>query len=64
MLKRLLIAVLPLLSGCGHPVGVMTPVALTAAAPRTSEVSMLVATTRQPSGVAATLFNGEALSRT
>nr|QCL09252.1 hypothetical protein pC5.7b_385 [Rhizobium rhizogenes] len=37
----------------------MTPVALTAATPKTSQVDMLVATTRQPSGNAATLFNGE-----
>jgi len=47
------------LAGCGHPSGVMTPVALTAATPRTTEVSMLVATTRQPSDDPATLFNGE-----
>ncbi|MBB3315677.1 esterase/lipase superfamily enzyme [Rhizobium sp. BK181] len=48
-----------LLAGCGHPSGVMTPVALTAATPNTTKVSMLVATTREPSGDPATLFNGE-----
>ncbi|EPE98030.1 hypothetical protein RGCCGE502_14169 [Rhizobium grahamii CCGE 502] len=48
-----------LLAGCGHPNGVMTPVALTAATPNTTKVSMLVATTREPSGDPATLFNGE-----
>ncbi|MBB3541081.1 alpha/beta hydrolase [Rhizobium sp. BK399] len=37
----------------------MTPVALTAATPNTTKVSMLVATTREPSGDPATLFNGE-----
>ncbi|MGO7049613.1 alpha/beta hydrolase [Rhizobium johnstonii] len=57
-----LIALLVLLSplcACGHPSGVMQPVALTAATPRTAQVDMLVATTRQPSGDPATLFNGE-----
>jgi len=47
------------LSGCGHPVGVMAPVASTASVGKTTEVSMLVATTRQKSGNPATLFNGE-----
>ncbi|MQB07705.1 alpha/beta fold hydrolase [Agrobacterium tumefaciens] len=47
------------LSGCGHPVGMMTPVTLTATSPKTTEISMLVATTRQRSGNPATLFNGE-----
>nr|WP_245510850.1 alpha/beta hydrolase [Rhizobium leguminosarum] len=37
----------------------MQPVALTAATPRTAQVDMLVATTRQPSGDPTTLFNGE-----
>jgi esterase/lipase superfamily enzyme len=59
MPKRFLIAALLVLSSCGHPVGVMTPVALTAAMPKTSQVDMLVATTREPSGSTATLFNGE-----
>lgn len=46
------------LAGCGgHPKGVMTPVAVTA--PATSQVDMLVATTREPSGDPATLFSGE-----
>lgn len=53
------IALVLLLSSCGHPSGVMTPVALTASTPATSKVDMLVATTRQPSGDPATLFNGE-----
>jgi esterase/lipase superfamily enzyme len=47
------------LAGCGHPSGVMTPVALTAATAKTDRVEMLVATTREPSGDQATLFNGE-----
>ena len=51
--------VVALLAGCGHPSGVMAPVALTAATPNTSKVSMLVATTREPSGDPATLFTGE-----
>ncbi|MDM9624240.1 alpha/beta hydrolase [Rhizobium sp. S96] len=37
----------------------MTPVALTAATPKTTQINMLVATTREPSGDPATLFNGE-----
>lgn len=52
-------AVLLLLAGCGHPSGVMTPVTLKGTAPKTAQVDMLVATTRQPSGNPATLFNGE-----
>ncbi|QFY63044.1 alpha/beta hydrolase (plasmid) [Rhizobium grahamii] len=47
------------LTGCGHPDGVMMPVKLTANTPPTSKVEMLVATTREPSGDPATLFNGE-----
>ncbi|MBY5315934.1 alpha/beta hydrolase [Rhizobium leguminosarum] len=54
-----LLVLLPGLYACGHPSGVMQPVALTATAPRTAQVDMLVATTRQPSGDPATLFNGE-----
>ncbi|WP_222341189.1 alpha/beta hydrolase [Rhizobium leguminosarum] len=53
-----LIGFLPALTGCGHPSGAMQPVAL-AAGTRTMQVDMLVATTRQPSGDPATLFNGE-----
>ncbi|MBY3232704.1 alpha/beta hydrolase [Rhizobium laguerreae] len=53
-----LISLLPALSGCGHPSGVMQPVGL-AAGTNTTQVDMLVATTRQPSGDPATLFNGE-----
>ncbi|RVO29282.1 esterase, partial [Sinorhizobium meliloti] len=50
---------LSLVSGCGgHPKGVMTPVAL-AQPSNASQVDMLVATTRQPSGDPATLFSGE-----
>ncbi|MEF0942956.1 alpha/beta hydrolase [Rhizobium sp. BR 362] len=59
MLKRSLLSLLLILSGCGHPSGVMTPVKLSASAPRTAKVDMLVATTRQPSGNPATLFTGE-----
>ncbi|MGI6853292.1 alpha/beta hydrolase [Mesorhizobium sp. 1B3] len=47
-----------ILAGCGgHPKGVMTPVAVATSA--TSQVDMLVGTTRQPSGDPATLFSGE-----
>ncbi|WP_222307193.1 alpha/beta hydrolase [Rhizobium leguminosarum] len=53
-----LISVLPALTGCGHQSGVMQPVGL-AAGTSTTQVDMLVATTRQPSGDPATLFNGE-----
>lgn len=59
MTKKTVLAILLALSGCGHPSGVMVPVALTAKTPKTSQVDMLVATTRQPSGDPATLFNGE-----
>ncbi|MDK4700910.1 alpha/beta hydrolase [Rhizobium sp. CNPSo 4062] len=59
MCRRLTIAASLLLSGCGHPAGVMTPIALGPATLKTSQVDMLVATTRQPSGNPATLFNGE-----
>ena len=52
-------AIVLLLASCGHPSGVMTPVVLTATTPKTAQVDMLVATTRQPSGDPATLFNGE-----
>ncbi len=58
MRVRFLVVML-LLTSCGHPSGVMTPVALTAATPKTTRVDMLVATTREPSGDPATLFNGE-----
>ncbi|ACM29247.1 alpha/beta hydrolase [Rhizobium rhizogenes] len=59
MSKKTVLAILLALSGCGHPSGVMVPVALTAMKPKISQVDMLVATTRQPSGNPATLFNGE-----
>lgn len=50
---------LVLLAGCGgHAKGVMAPVAL-AQPSTTSQVDMLVATTREPSGDPATLFSGE-----
>lgn len=45
-----------LLSACGHPTGVMQPVVITTATPKTMQVNMLVATTRQPSGDPRTLF--------
>ncbi|WP_200893647.1 alpha/beta hydrolase [Rhizobium nepotum] len=51
------------LVGCGHPTGVMNPVELTDSPPKTTQVDMLVATTRQPSGDPATLFNGERSSK-
>lgn len=50
---------LVVLSACGHPVGVMEPVSAPLSAPDSATVDMLVATTRQPSGDPATLFNGE-----
>lgn len=49
----------PLLSACGHPVGVMEPVSISATSTRPTQIEMLVATTRQPSGDPRTLFNGE-----
>ncbi len=48
-----------LLSSCGHPHGVMAPVEVKGTSPKTSQIDMLVATTRQPSGDPATLFSGE-----
>jgi esterase/lipase superfamily enzyme len=59
MQRRFLLAVLLILTGCGHPSGVMTPITLTAATPKTTRVDMLVATTREPSGDPSTLFTGE-----
>lgn len=53
------LAVLLLLSGCGGPKGVMAPVAVNPPVPGSSQVTMLVGTTRQPSGDPATLFSGE-----
>jgi esterase/lipase superfamily enzyme len=47
------------LAACGHPSGVMQPIPLSATASKTTQVNMLVATTRQPSGDPRTLFNGE-----
>ncbi|NLS06120.1 alpha/beta hydrolase [Rhizobium sp. P32RR-XVIII] len=59
MAKRSAALFLVFLTSCGHPSGVMTPISLSASAPPTSKVDMLVATTREPSGDPATLFNGE-----
>ncbi|TBY08172.1 alpha/beta hydrolase [Rhizobium laguerreae] len=59
MRKSVVLFLVFALCGCGHPSGVMTPVVLTASTPKTARVVMLVATTRQPSGDPATLFNGE-----
>lgn len=59
MRDRLLFGVLLVLSGCGHPIGVMMPVEPAAHAAKTSRVEMLVATNRQPSGDPGILFNGE-----
>ncbi|SFB32475.1 Esterase/lipase superfamily enzyme [Rhizobium sp. NFR07] len=59
-MKALIACIIVLaLAGCGHPTGVMTPIAVTAATPKTPRVEMLVATTREPSGNRATLFTGE-----
>lgn len=55
--KSAVLATALLLTSCGHPTGVMVPVEL--ARSTTTQVDMLVATTRQPSGDPATLFNGE-----
>lgn len=58
MRKLVAVALALLLCSCGHPSGVMTPVAVATTA-KTARVEMLVATTRQASGDPATLFNGE-----
>jgi len=58
MRKLVAVALALLLCSCGHPSGVMTPVAV-ATTVKTARVEMLVATTRQASGDPATLFNGE-----
>ncbi|MDQ0559055.1 esterase/lipase superfamily enzyme [Rhizobium mesoamericanum] len=63
MVKRSIPLLLLLLTSCGHPDGVMTPVAVSASTAATSKVAMLVATTREPSGDPATLFNGERSSK-
>ena len=48
------------LSACaGRPEGVLTPVAANTLSPQASTVTMLVATSRKPSGDPATLFSGE-----
>ena len=57
------VALFLLLTSCGHPSGVMTPVSISSSTPPTSRVDMLVATTREPSGNPATLFNGERSSK-
>lgn len=59
MRRTLLFGALLVLPACGHPVGVMMPVEPAAHASKTSQVEMLVATNRQPSGDPGTLFNGE-----
>ncbi|WP_440410122.1 alpha/beta hydrolase [Neorhizobium petrolearium] len=59
MHKALFLGILLTLSSCGHPLGVMQPVTLAANAQKTSQVEMLVATNRQPSGDPETLFSGE-----
>lgn len=48
---------LSLLAGCGHPIGVLEPVA--ASAPDASITDLLVITTRSPSGDPGTLYSGE-----
>lgn len=53
-----LLVVLSLLAGCAsRPVGVLVPIDQTV--PQASEVDLLVATTRAPSGDRGTLFSGE-----
>lgn len=51
--------VLLLLAACASPAEVLTPVAQGTVPPGASRVSMLVATSRQPSGDPGTLFSGE-----
>ncbi|NYJ14860.1 esterase/lipase superfamily enzyme [Rhizobium leguminosarum] len=66
MAKRSVALFLLLLASCGHPGGVMTPVSTSLSSSSTapaSTVDMLVATTREPSGNPATLFNGERSSK-
>ncbi|APO75291.1 hydrolase-like protein [Rhizobium etli 8C-3] len=63
MTKRRAAIILLVLSGCGHPTGVLTPVAISASSPPTTKVDMLVATTRELSGDPATLFSGERSSK-
>ncbi len=48
-----------LLTACAAPSAVLTPVALGTVPPDASKVSMLIATSRQPSGDPGTLFSGE-----
>ncbi|MDC9833634.1 alpha/beta hydrolase [Rhizobium binxianense] len=57
------VALFLLLTSCGHPGGVMASVSISSSTPPTSRVDMLVATTREPSGNPATLFNGERSSK-
>ncbi len=53
-------ALIVLLTSCGHPKGVMAPVPTPIGGTKVAgKVDMLVATTRQPSGSTATLFDGE-----
>ncbi|OOO19715.1 alpha/beta hydrolase [Agrobacterium pusense] len=59
MRKTLAVPLVLLVASCGHPMGVMQPVAVGPGSPKTTKVDMLVATTRQPSGDSSTLFNGE-----
>ena len=56
----LVLALAFMLSACaGRPEGVLTPVAAGTVPPQASKVTMLVATSRKPSGDPATLFGGE-----
>ncbi len=48
-----------LLAACATPVAVLAPVAQGTVPPNASQVSMLIATSRQPSGDPGTLFSGE-----
>ena len=59
-LKRLTaLLVSLLLAACATPVAVLAPVAQGTVPPNASQVSMLIATSRQPSGDPGTLFSGE-----
>ena len=59
-LKRLTVLFVSLLLvGCATPVAVLAPVAQGTVPPNASQVSMLIATSRQPSGDPGTLFSGE-----
>ena len=61
ILRRLAVVVLVsvLLAACATPRDVLTPVALNTVPPDASELTILVATSRKPTGDPSTLFSGE-----